>query len=201
MAKRVAKLHQAEASVATTTEDKATSLDAAAWVQAGFDVLAEGGIDAVRVEPLAKRLNVTRGSFYWHFKDRAALHSAMLKEWRKQSTYQVGDRIERAAADAGERLKRTLALPNSPRAARAAAIEMAIRLWSRRDQQAANAVRHIDHHRLGYYARLFGERGLAPAEARKRAYLFYAALMSQALIITDAETDVRSDLAKLVIGD
>jgi AcrR family transcriptional regulator len=202
MTKRVAKLHQAETSVAATTEDKATTLDASAWIQAGFDVLAEGGIDAVRVEPLAKRLGVTRGSFYWHFKDRAALHSAMLKEWRKQSTYQVGDRIERAAQDAGDRLKRTLALPSSgPRAERAAAIEMAIRLWSRRDQQAANAVRHIDHHRLRYYARLFGERGLAPAEARKRAYLFYAALMSQALIITDAETDVRDDLAKLVIGD
>lgn len=202
MTERVAKLHQAKESVASTTEDKATSLDAGAWLQAGFDVLAEGGIDAVRVEPLAKRLGVTRGSFYWHFKDRAALHSAMLKEWRKTATYQVGDRIERATVDARDRLKRTLALPTSgERATRAAAIEMAIRLWARRDKQAANAVRHIDHHRLRYYARLFSERGLSADEARKRAYLFYAALMSQALIITDDETDVRDDLAKMVIGD
>jgi AcrR family transcriptional regulator len=179
----------------------ATTLDAAAWVDAAFDLLAEGGIDAVRVDPLAKRLGVTRGSFYWHFKDREALHKAMLKQWRKEATYRVGDRIERAASDAGERLKRTLALPSSgAKATRAAAIEMAIRFWGRRDEDAAQAVRLIDHQRLGYYAKLFIERGHTPEEARRRAYLFYATLMSQAIILTDEQTDVREHLASLVIG-
>ncbi len=179
-----------------------TTLDAAAWIEAGFDALAEGGIDAVRVEPLAKRLGVTRGSFYWHFKDREALHQAMLKQWRKHATYQVGDRLERAAPDAGERLRRTLALPASgPRATRAAAIELAIRLWARRDQEAAKAVERIDGHRLRYYAKLFGELGHAPEEARRRAYLFYAALMSQAIVRTDATTDVRKHLARMVVGE
>ena len=56
-----------------------TNLDATAWIEAAFDALADGGIEAVRVDPLAKRLGVTRGSFYWHFTDRAALHQAMLK--------------------------------------------------------------------------------------------------------------------------
>ena len=51
----------------------ATTLDSAAWVEAAFDALAEGGIEAVRIDPLAKQLGVTRGSFYWHFTDRAAL--------------------------------------------------------------------------------------------------------------------------------
>jgi AcrR family transcriptional regulator len=178
-----------------------TPLDAAAWVEAAFDLLAEGGIDAVRVDPLAKRLGVTRGSFYWHFKDRDALHKAMLKQWRKAATYQVGDRIEREAADAGERLRRTLELPYSgPKARRAAAIEMAIRFWARRDDEAAHAVQLIDHQRLLYYAKLFAERGHAPDDARRRAYLFYAALMSEAIILTDASTDVREHLAAMVIG-
>jgi AcrR family transcriptional regulator len=180
----------------------ATTLDAAAWVEAAFDLLGEGGIDAVRVDPLAKRLGVTRGSFYWHFKDREALHKAMLKQWRKVATYQVGDRIEREAPDAGERLRRTLALPYSgPKAKRAAAIEMAIRFWARRDEEAAQAVQLIDHQRLLYYAKLFAERGHAPDDARKRAYLFYAALMSEAIILTDEQTDIRNELADLVIGD
>ncbi len=179
-----------------------TTLDVTAWVEAAFDLLAEGGIDAVRVDPLAKRLGVTRGSFYWHFKDREALHKAMLKQWRKAATYQVGDRLERAAPDAGERLKRTLALPSSgPKATRAAAIEMAIRFWARRDEEAAHAVLLIDHHRLRYYAKLFLELGHGPEEARKRAYLFYAALMSQAIIVTDEQTDVRAELASMVVGD
>lgn len=178
-----------------------TPLDATAWIEAAFDALAEGGIEAVRVDPLAKRLGVTRGSFYWHFKDRDALHQAMLKQWRKWATYRIGDRLERAAPDAGERLRRTLALPHAgPHATRAAAIELAIRQWGRRDAEAAQAVQLIDKHRLSYYAKLYAELGHSEAEARKRAYLFYAALMSQAFIVTDAHTDVRDQLAAMLVG-
>jgi AcrR family transcriptional regulator len=178
-----------------------TPLDATAWVEAAFDALAEGGIDAVRVDPLAKRLGVTRGSFYWHFTDRAALHTAILKEWRKRASYQVATRIERRASAPDERLRQTLALPLSgPRAKRAAAIELAIRLWSRRDGEAAKAVRHIDQVRLTYYAKLYRELGLAPGEARQRAFMFYAALMAQAFIVTDVETDVSHELAEMLLG-
>lgn len=181
--------------------EAATPLDAAAWTQAALDVLAEGGIDAVRVDPLAKRLGVTRGSFYWHFKDRDALHSAMLKEWRKRQSYRIGSRIESRVSDPRERLKQTLALPNSsPRAKRAAAVELAIRLWGQRDSEAAKAVKHIDRVRMNYYAQLFEEMGLTPAEARKRAFMFYAALLARAFVITDADTDVSGELAGMLLG-
>ncbi len=186
----------------TAPQNASTPLDAEAWIDAGFEALAEGGIDAVRIDPLAKSLGVTRGSFYWHFTDRAALHQAMLKEWRKRASYRIGSRIESRTSDARERLKQTLALPNStPRAKRAAAIELAIRLWALRDAQASRAVRHIDRVRLSYYAKLFGDMGLAQAEARKRAYLLYASLHAQAYIATDEETDVSADLAKRLLGD
>jgi AcrR family transcriptional regulator len=176
------------------------SLDTAAWIDAAFEMLAEGGIDAVRVDPLAKRLSVTRGSFYWHFKDREALHQAMLKEWRKRASYQIGSRIESRTSAPDERLKQTLALPNStPRSKRAAAIELAIRLWAQRDANAAKAVQHIDRVRLKYYAQLFGEMGLAQPEARKRAFMFYATLLARAYVITDADTDVSADLAALLV--
>lgn len=176
------------------------SLDTAAWIDAAFEMLAEGGIDAVRVDPLAKRLSVTRGSFYWHFKDREALHQAMLKEWRKRASYQIGSRIESRTSAPDERLKQTLALPNStPRSKRAAAIELAIRLWAQRDATAAKAVQHIDRVRLKYYAQLFGEMGLAQPEARKRAFMFYATLLARAYVITDADTDVSADLAALLV--
>jgi AcrR family transcriptional regulator len=186
---------------ARTAAPQTAPLDASAWIEAAFDALAEGGIDAVRVDPLAKRLGVTRGSFYWHFKDRDALHTAILKEWRKRASYQVATRIENRTSAPDERLKQTLALPHSgPRAKRAAAIELAIRLWSRRDGEAAKAVRHIDQVRLTYYAKLYLEIGLAPAQARRRAFLFYAALMAQAYIVTDAETDVSEELADMLLS-
>ncbi|MGQ0534066.1 MAG: TetR/AcrR family transcriptional regulator [Caulobacteraceae bacterium] len=179
-----------------------TTLDATAWIEAAFDALAEGGIDAVRVDPVAKRLGVTRGSFYWHFKDRDALHQAMLRQWRERATYQIMTRVEGAAEPAEVRLQRLLALPfSSPRSARGAAIELAIRLWSRRDKQAAKAVRHIDRVRLEYFAKLLEEHGLGAEDARKRSFLFYAALMAEAFIVTDGHTDVRGDLEKMILGE
>jgi len=66
---------------AAAEKSKATRLDAAAWIAAAFDALADGGIDAVRVEPLAKALGITKGSFYWHFADRRALLDAMLRHF------------------------------------------------------------------------------------------------------------------------
>ncbi len=180
--------------------DATPTLDAATWIETAMDALAEGGIEAVRVDPLAKRLGVTRGSFYWHFKDRDALHQAMLKQWRERASYNIITRIEGTADTARDRLKRLLGLPYSgPRAARAAAIEVAIRLWARRDRNAAKAVRHIDRVRLDYFARLFVERGLAPRAARQRAYVFYAALMAEALIVTDSKDQALVDLDKFLL--
>lgn len=166
--------------------ESATTLDTAAWIEAAMDALAEGGIDAVRIDPLAKKLGVTRGSFYWHFKDRAALHLAMLKRWRESASYEVGERVGRRGRTPRERLRRILKLPRSgPRAGRAAAIEFSVRLWALRDANAARAVRHIDKVRLEYVERQFQEMGERPADVRRRAYLYYAALMAEALIVID----------------
>lgn len=176
----------------------AAPLDAPAWIEAALDALAEGGIEAVRVDPLAKKLGVTRGSFYWHFKDRDALHQAMLRTWRERASYSVYNRVERTAETAGERLKRLLALPySSPRSARGAAIELAIRLWARRDKAAAKAVRHIDRTRLRYFETLLKEHQVH--DARTRAYLFYATLMAEAFI-TDPQSDRLDELVRVLLA-
>src|SRR3954453_20888760 len=64
------------------------------WIAAALGLLGRGGIDAGRVEPLAEKLGVTKGSFYWHFKDRDALHLAMLETWRAETTANVIARVE-----------------------------------------------------------------------------------------------------------
>lgn len=201
MIERVAKVHQANANVTAIIEDKAPSLDAKTWLEAAFDALAEGGIDAVRVEPIAKALKVTRGSFYWHFKDRPALHAAMLKEWRERATYQIMNRIEQSSEPAGARLERLLALPHSsPRSARGGAIELAIRLWARRDKNAAKAVRHIDRVRLDYFADLLEQHGIPPEQAKSRAYLFYAALMAEAVVTLDPRDTSLAEWTKVLLA-
>ena len=71
-----------------------------AWVDAALRAFADGGPEAVRVEPLAKALGVTRGGFYWHFADRAALLDELLDTWERRSTDEVLERVESAGGDA-----------------------------------------------------------------------------------------------------
>src|SRR5512145_1357236 len=69
--------------IETINKKPRTQLDRTAWTAAAIDVLAEDGIAGLRVEVLAKRLKVTKGSFYWHFQDRRDLLMAMLAEWKE----------------------------------------------------------------------------------------------------------------------
>jgi AcrR family transcriptional regulator len=143
------------------------------WTDAGLATLARDGIDAVRVEPLARRLEVTKGSFYWHFKDRGALLDAMLARWEQVATQGIIDEAERLTGPPAARL---VQLFERVLAARVMDVEVAIRAWGQRDERVAKAVRRIDERRLGYNQRLFEELGLEPDEAAARAFLAYSML-------------------------
>ena len=165
----------------SSAKDKAVRLDAAAWIAAAFDALAAGGIDAVRVEPLAKALNITKGSFYWHFADRRALLDAMLTAWMEGRIAAI--RQQAAAGGAPASVLRDLAdLYIRHANARGLAIELAIRSFARADESAAKAVRNVDREWLRHVGQLFSGLGLPPAEARARSILFYSYLFGQSLL-------------------
>src|SRR2546427_309106 len=94
------------------------NLSAGDWARAALEVLAQGGIEAVAVEPLARRLKVTKGSFYWHFRSRAELLEAALREWETSATRE-GIALMEAGAGPRERLRRPFpgASPRPPRPA------------------------------------------------------------------------------------
>src|ERR1051325_4498564 len=162
-------------------QEKPARLDAEAWVAAAFDALAEGGVDAVRVEPLAKVLEITKGSFYWHFADRRALLDAMLGSWaegriaaiREQATVRgtphavLGDLVDLYTRHAN---------------VRGLTIELAIRSLARTDDAAAKAVRSVDRERLRHVGDLFGALGWPAGQAQARGILFYSYLFGQALL-------------------
>src|SRR5580658_9384706 len=80
------------------------------WIEHGLRALAAGGPEAVRIESLAEGLGVTRGSFYWHFRDRQALLEEMLDRWEKSTTEDLLARLDREGGDAYAKLRRLLAL-------------------------------------------------------------------------------------------
>jgi AcrR family transcriptional regulator len=163
------------------TREKVTRLDADAWIAAAFDALAEGGVDAVRVEPLAKALGITKGSFYWHFADRRALIDAMLASWADGRIAAI--REQSSAQGAPEAVLRALA-DLYPRHAnvRGLSIELAIRALARSDEDSAKAVRAVDRERLRHVGDLFAALGWPRAGAQARAILFYSYLFGQSLL-------------------
>jgi AcrR family transcriptional regulator len=154
-------------------------------VRAGLQVLARDGIDAVRVEPLAARLGVTKGSFYWHFKDRADLHAAMLEAWRIVSTGEIIDRVDAAGGSGSERLGRLVELTTTNE--KAARLETAIRAWARTERTVAKALAEIDGKRLDYVARLLVACGAKPDQSKTGAKLLYLAVIGSYFAGTSAE--------------
>ena len=168
---------------AATADAARASLTPETWVEAATTVLVDQGIDHVRVDVLAGQLGVTRGSFYWHFRDREDLLRRVLQAWSERSTAQLTKRLETARDDPREQLRDVISLPFRGRAAvRAARIELAIRAWARRDAMARQAVDESDASRIGYHGDIFRALGFAPDEAAMRAFLLYSYEVAESLL-------------------
>lgn len=150
------------------------ALDRAAWIAAALDIVAQDGIDGLRVESLAKKLGVTKGSFYWHFKDRRDLIDAVLDDWRAGRVRDI--RKQTAAESGGElaALRHTIDVYAAARNRKGISIEAAIRLWARQDANGLAVVEEVDAERLECTRRLFLALGLPAAEAAARSALLYA---------------------------
>ncbi|NDL59505.1 TetR/AcrR family transcriptional regulator [Phytoactinopolyspora mesophila] len=115
------------------------------WVEEGLRTLADGGVDAVRIEALAKALGVTKGGFYGYFTDRSALLEAMLDTWERESIDVVLDRVEQAGGDALHKARLAGQLTFSDRLL---PIDLAVRDWARRDPAVADRLRRVDNRRM-----------------------------------------------------
>ena len=138
-------------------------------------VMADSSVEQVRVEKLAVGLKASKGSFYWHFKDRHALLDAVLDEWQARSTLAVQERLIRDEPDPARRIARLMELPfHSGAAARAADLELAIMGWARRSEAARAAVGRVDAVRTDYLIAQFESLGMDREEAEWRAHQAYA---------------------------
>lgn len=158
----------------TRSNKRPPSLDRAAWIKGALSALSEEGHAGLRVETLAKRLHVTKGSFYWHFRDRRDLVDAVLEEWKNS---RIADIHKQTAADAGrelDALRHTIDVYSAGRNRKGLPIELAVREWASRDARAAAVVEEVDAKRVACAVRLFERLGFDMAEATARSVLLYA---------------------------
>ncbi|GAA1499509.1 TetR/AcrR family transcriptional regulator [Dactylosporangium maewongense] len=150
-------------------------LSAEDWTAAALAAIADGGLPAVAVEPIAARLGATKGSFYWHFTNRDALIEATMQLWERACTDAIIDMVE-AAGDPPRKL--SLLFTTVLGHARSSRLETNV-LAVADHPLVAPVVQRVTRRRLEYVEQLFTEAGFAPGEAARRALLAYSAYVGQ----------------------
>ena len=164
------------------------------WIEAGSLALAAGGPDAVRIEPLAKSLGVTRGGFYGYFEDRAALLQAILDTWEHAAIDEVLERVESRGGDPREKVRRAGELTFSDRLL---PIELAVRDWARRDPAVAERLRRVDNRRMDYVRQLFAAFCSDADEVEARSLIAFTLAIGFHFVAAD----IRADALELALGE
>jgi AcrR family transcriptional regulator len=170
------------------------------WVIAGFRALARSGPLAVGVEALARELKATKGSFYWHFADLAALKLAMLETWEQLATTDITASVKSSGLSAREQLfllvEKVSITPGEEFGGNA--IEPAIREWGRAEPLARAALGRVDRQRLTDLREFLRATGLAPMAISQAAVAIYAAVIGLESLRLSAGVGMREPLLALV---
>jgi AcrR family transcriptional regulator len=151
-------------------------LTARAWIDFALATLAHGGVEALKADVLARKLGVSRGSFYWHFSDLAAFQAKVIERWRETTTETIIADIENYGS-AEQRLDALLRRAFGHNAV----LEVHMRTWAETNAAAARALSEVDHRRREYIERMLQEAGIAPPLAATRAQLLYWTYLGAAL--------------------
>lgn len=142
------------------------------WLDAAYDMLVEGGVESVKVMPLAARLGLSRTSFYWHFPDREALLAGLITRWQSRNTANLIARTQAQAATVAEAMLNVTDCWITP-ALFDSRMEFAIRTWALTDGKLAEVLRGVDETRIQALTALFERFSFPPLEARLRAQTVY----------------------------
>jgi AcrR family transcriptional regulator len=179
-------------------------LDRGNWIESAIDVLAREGLGGLRIEVLAKRCGVTKGSFYWHFKDRQDLLTAMLEYWKEGRIRDIEKTTSVTPGREREQLHFAIEVYGASRNRKGMAIELAVRDWARHDPQAATFVEAVDLYRLECTRKLFVAAGMTDAEAKSRSLLLYACVFGLSLMhythFDDHLEDLKQRIAERIVS-
>ncbi len=154
---------------------KRPHLNCVAWIDAALKVMAETGIGAVAVEPLAERLGVTKGSFYWHFSNRDALIHAALSTWEERGT---GEIIRRVSGIDDPRAQLVALAEEAIDDPGDLSVEFALS-HGRENPTVKKVLDRVVQRRMSFLLQLFRRLGLPLAVARRRALIAYSLVLGQ----------------------
>jgi AcrR family transcriptional regulator len=169
--------------------DRLTKSD---WIRHGLRTLAREGPSALRAEPMAAKLKVSRGSFYWHFRDIGDFRSQLLQSWREAATDEVIRDLD-ARWTGRDRLTNLIRQAFGGRRN----LDGAIRSWAAEDKDVAAVVAAVDLKRIAHIEKLLVEAGVRNELARHRAFFLYWAYVGHPLV---RETHL-SSLSPLAVDD
>jgi len=162
--------------------DRLTKSD---WIRHGLRTLAKDGPNALKVGPMSTKLKVSRGSFYWHFRDIADFRSQLLRSWQERSTDQVIQDLDAREAEP-DRLKHLMrrAFGGTRN------LDRAIRSWAAEDENVARIVASVDGRRVARIAKLLAEAGVEGERALHRAAFLYWAYLGQAVVMDPRHSSI-----------
>jgi AcrR family transcriptional regulator len=160
------------------------------WLDAAYDLLVEGGVEAVKVMPLAERLGLSRTSFYWHFADREALLSGLVARWEAKNTANLVARCEAPAATISEAMLNLIDAWVDPTLFDSR-LEFAMRTWSLTDPGVEAAMARADSTRIAALTALFLRFGYPATEADTRARTLYLTQVGYIVLRSQESFDVR----------
>ena len=163
------------------TKTQKVMLTAQDWAEAALDAIGRRGVEGVAVEPLARELGVTKGSFYWHFPNREALLVAALKRWEARETDEVLERVQQEV-DPRARIKRLITEVNTSK--RASRVYMALSS-ANKPAFVRDYVERVSKRRLDFIIDSYAALGLSADNARRWALMTFSVFLGALQIRRD----------------
>ncbi len=164
------------------------------WLEAALDIFEHRGIEAVRIEPLARQVGVNKSGFYWHFRDRGDLLKALLDFWESLENRPIAVRDGSTEVDPIAALRR---IGEDVDREDLAKLDAAIRQWGKTDPDVQNRYQQRVERRFQVIRRLFSELGFTDAELEMRVHLFICYTSNERSFFKDLTAEKRAEMREV----
>ncbi|MEX1325375.1 MAG: TetR/AcrR family transcriptional regulator [Desulfobacterales bacterium] len=178
----------------TTKTNKIKRVSKEQWLSKALDTLESSGVEAVKIERLAKAFGISRSGFYWHFENRQDLLEHLLDYWVRRYTGVVTDDPDVAKLDPKKRLLTTMEMIRDKQLTK---YDLAMNSWARLDSHVHKVVKKVVKMRLDYLRVIFAELGFEGDELEMRTRLFVCYHSWEDTMFPDLSDQKHSKLLKL----